>query len=113
MEGPVAGRRFAVQDTFDVKGVKTNLSSRSWSEFYPAPGISAELVKKFIGLGAVIVGKAKTSQFCSGLDWVDFRGPTNPRGDRYQEPSGGSAGVVAALAGYDWLDSGICRDCRS
>ncbi|OAL48036.1 hypothetical protein IQ07DRAFT_613381 [Pyrenochaeta sp. DS3sAY3a] len=59
-------------------------------------------------MGAVVIGKTKTTQFALGerptADYVDQLAPFNPRGDGYQHPQGSSAGTGAALASYDWLD---------
>ncbi|POS76042.1 hypothetical protein DHEL01_v205556 [Diaporthe helianthi] len=104
---PLAGRRVALTDTFDVKGAKTTLSSRAWTQLYPAAENSAAYVKKLLALGAVVVGKTKTTQFTAGLQWVDHHAPVNPRGDRYHEASGSSAGAAASIAGYPWLDFAI------
>jgi len=45
--------------------------------------------------------------------WIDFHCPIKPRGDRYQGPSGSSAGAAAALADYDWLDESIGADSKN
>ncbi|KAG8164618.1 hypothetical protein KVR01_004893 [Diaporthe batatas] len=107
---PLAGKRVALTDTFDVQGAKTTLSSRAWTQLYPAAENSAAYVKKLLDLGAVVVGKTKTAQFSTGLQWVDHHSPVNPRGDRYHEASGSSAGAAASLAGYLWLDFTVGGD---
>ncbi|KAL1865524.1 hypothetical protein Daus18300_007169 [Diaporthe australafricana] len=107
---PLAGKRISLKDTIDVKGAKTTLSSRAWAQLYPAADASAAYVKKLLDLGAVVVGKTKTTQFATGLEWVDFQSPVNPRGDRYHEASGSSVGAAASLAGYRWLDSAVGVD---
>lgn len=109
---PLAGARVSLNDNFDVRGIKSTLSSKSWAELYPAANTSASYVEDLISLGVVIVGKTKMTQFATGTEWVDFQAPTNPRGDRYQDPSGSLAGAAASLAGYDWLDYAIGGDCR-
>lgn len=66
-----------------------------------------------LDLGAVIVGKQKTSQFASGADpweWTDVQPPFNPRGDGYLTCSASSAGGACAVAAYDWLDYSIGTD---
>lgn len=109
---PLAGKRVSLSDPFDVQGAKTTLSSRAWSQLYPAADTSAAYVKKLLDLGAVVVGKTKTTQFTTGLQWVDQHPPVNPRGDRYHEASGSSAGAAASLAGYRWLDFAVGADCE-
>ncbi|KAF2002320.1 hypothetical protein P154DRAFT_431306 [Amniculicola lignicola CBS 123094] len=67
-----------------------------------------------IDLGAVVVGKTKTTQFALGerptADYVDQLAPFNPRGDGYQHPQGSSCGTGASVASYEWLDFGTGSD---
>lgn len=113
-ERPLAGARIALGDTLEAEGAKTTLSSRAWAELYPTAGASAPHVRRLLGLGAVIVGKAKTTQLAAGAGagWVDAQSPVNPRGDRYQGAAGSSAGAAASLAGYGWLDYAVGGDCE-
>lgn len=90
----------------------TTLSSKAWMELYPPAGRTAAYVQKLTELGVIIVGKTKTTQFSTAVEWVDFQSPMNPRGDCYQEPSGSSTGAAASLAGYHWLDYAIGGDCK-
>lgn len=110
---PLAGRRISLMDTIDVKGAKTTFSSRAWTQLYPAADASAAYVRKLLDLGAVVVGKTKTTQFATGLEWVDYQSSVNPRGDRYHEATGSSVGAAASLAGYRWLDSAVGVDCEA
>lgn len=109
---PLAGKRVAITDTFNVQGAKKTLSSRAWAQLYPAADASAAYVKKLLDLGAVVVGKTRTSHLATGLQWVDHHPPINPRGDRYHEASGSSVGAAASLAGYRWLDFAVGEDCE-
>jgi hypothetical protein len=61
-------------------------------------------------MGAVIVGKTKTSQLTASRDWIDVPAPFSPRGDQYQQPEGSSAGASASLTGYEWLLHVIADD---
>lgn len=97
-------------DAFHIENTKTTLSSRAWSELYSASNTTAAYAKKLIDLGAVIVGKTKTSQFLTGAEWIDVQPPINPRADGYQKAFGSSTGAVASLSGYDWLDNSIGVD---
>jgi Asp-tRNA(Asn)/Glu-tRNA(Gln) amidotransferase A subunit family amidase len=110
---PLAGKRIAVKDIFDLKGVKTTLCSKAYEELTTEARTTATCIQRLIDLGAVIVGKVKTSPFASGMgprDWVDVQPPFNPRGDGYLDPGCSSAGSGAAIAGYDWLDVAIGSD---
>ncbi|KAK4672315.1 hypothetical protein QC763_0002620 [Podospora pseudopauciseta] len=110
-EKPLAGMRFVVDDFFPVEGVKTTLSSESWTSFYPPSSKTCHLIRHLIGLGAIMVGKTKVSQF--GIlhsAWVDVSSPKNPRADGYQEALGSSPGAGSALAGYKWIDCAVGID---
>lgn len=104
-----------VKDIFDVHGLKTTMMSRAYTELYGPRDGSADYVTKLLSLGAVILGKTRMTAFaCSDEptdQYVDFHCPVNPRGDRYQSPSGSSCGAAASLAGYDWLDISVAGDC--
>lgn len=101
---PLRGLRIAIPDAMALKGVPTTVSSKAWSDLHDdVADSSAALVKRLVKLGAIIVGKTKSSQFGSGREWTDVAKPHNPREDGQQDPSGGSAGAAAALAGYEWM----------
>lgn len=105
-----------IKDIYKLSGVKSTMMSRAYTELYGPDESSSEYIQKLIGLGAVIVGKTKMTSFASSEEptdqWIDFRCPVNPRGDRYQSPSGSSSGAAAALAGYSWLDYSVAGDCK-
>jgi Asp-tRNA(Asn)/Glu-tRNA(Gln) amidotransferase A subunit family amidase len=92
------------------------MMSRAYTELNDADEKNANYVNKLIKLGAIVIGKTKMTAFASSDEptdqWVDFHCPTNPRGDRYQSPSGSSSGAAASLAGYPWLDYAIAGDCK-
>lgn len=111
---PLNGLRIAVKDNIDLAGLPTCVSSRALEQLGEVPGCSAKIVQKLTALGAIVVGKTKTSQFANmenpTADWVDVHAPFNPRGDGYLSPSYSSAGSCAAVAAYDWLDVGLGTD---
>jgi Asp-tRNA(Asn)/Glu-tRNA(Gln) amidotransferase A subunit family amidase len=111
---PLAGQRVALKDCIDLAGIQTTMMSRPYTELYGPVENSADYARQLIQLGAIIIGKSKMTAFASSDEptdqWIDFHCPTNPRGDRYQSPSGSSAGAAAALAGYSWLDHSIGAD---
>jgi Asp-tRNA(Asn)/Glu-tRNA(Gln) amidotransferase A subunit family amidase len=114
-ESPLAGARVAIKDIYKLAGVKSTMSSRDYTQLYDPVEENADYVQKLISLGAVIVGKTKMTSFASSDEptdqYIDFHCPVNPRGDRYQSPSGSSSGAAAALAGYSWLDFSLGSDC--
>ncbi|KAJ6440144.1 amidase signature domain-containingprotein [Purpureocillium lavendulum] len=76
----------------------------------PLNGIRVAIPDMVSLLGAVIVGKTKSSQFGEGREWVDEQAPWNPRGDGYQKPGRGAAGAGAGVAGYEWLKAAFGID---
>ncbi|PFH59838.1 hypothetical protein XA68_11787 [Ophiocordyceps unilateralis] len=101
---PLSGLRVAIPDSVALKGVPTSLSSRAWQVLdSSAADKTAALAQRLMDLGAVIIGKTKSSQFASGREWIDEHAPWSPRADGYQRVFGGSAGAGAAIASYEWL----------
>ncbi|CAO2657183.1 Nn.00g033090.m01.CDS01, partial [Neocucurbitaria sp. VM-36] len=113
-ERPLEGVRLGVKDLYDVAGLKTSMGNRPWFHLYPEVNSTAVAVQRLIDLGAIIVGKTRTSQFANGesptIDWVDYHDPFNPRGDGYMDPSSSSAGAGSAEASYNWIDMNIGSD---
>ncbi len=103
-----------MKDNFKLNGIKTTMSSRGFTELYPAESETADYVKRLMDLGAIIVGKTRMCSFAAGEEptdqWIDFHCPFNPRGDVYQSPGSSSSGAAASLAGYPWLDFSIGTD---
>jgi Asp-tRNA(Asn)/Glu-tRNA(Gln) amidotransferase A subunit family amidase len=111
---PLSGKRLVVKDLYDLKGVRTSGGSRAYREMIDPSEESAPALQLLIDMGAVVVGKTKTTQFALGerptADYVDQLAPFNPRGDGYQHPQGSSCGTGAGLASYEWLDLGTGSD---
>ncbi|KAI0693424.1 amidase signature enzyme [Cytidiella melzeri] len=111
---PLAGKRVAVKDIFDVAGLKTSCGNRAFYDLYPPKNTTAPAIQRLIDGGAVIVCKTFPSQFANGEtatdDWVDFHAPFNPRGDGYQDGSSSSTGSGVAVAAYEWLDYAVGSD---
>lgn len=108
---PLSGVRISITDAASLKGVRTTLSSRAWTELHDTEATeTAKFVARLIDMGAIIVGKTKSSQFDSGREWVDVEAPWNPRGDGYQDSGGSAAGAGASVSGYDWMEYAIAQD---
>lgn len=111
---PLAGARIAVKDIFDMKGLRTGCGNRAFYSLYPAKNTTAPAIQRLIDGGAIIVAKAKASQFANGEtatdDWVDYHAPYNPRGDGYQDGSSSSTGSGTSIAAYPWLDYAVGSD---
>ena len=101
--------RLGVKDIMDVRGLKTTMSSREYAKLHGPRNKTAAAVQKLLDLGAIIVGKTRSTQFGDSewatCDYIDYHAPFNSRGDGYQTPSGSSSGSGAAMAAYDWLDA--------
>ncbi|KAI8715084.1 Amidase domain-containing protein [Fusarium sp. LHS14.1] len=108
---PLSGIRISISDTISLKGTHTTFSSRAWKSLYKNPSeVTAEYARNLLDLGAVLVGKTKTSQFGTGAEWVDEQAPWSARGDGYERLKGGSVGAAAASIGYEWLQHSIGVD---
>ncbi|PYI00175.1 amidase family protein [Aspergillus ellipticus CBS 707.79] len=110
---PLAGERVGVKDIYDVRGLTTTKGSISWYKIATESEDNGPAIERLIELGAVIVGKQKTSQFASAADpwdWDDVHPPFNPRGDGYLTCSASSAGGACSIAAYEWLDYAIGSD---
>jgi hypothetical protein len=108
---PLSGVRISIPDTMLLNGSRTLLSSRAWASLYDFQASeTARYPQSLLEMGAIIVGKTKTSQFSAGEQWVDAVAPWSPRGDGYQATLGSAAGAAAALAGYEWLHYSIGQD---
>jgi Asp-tRNA(Asn)/Glu-tRNA(Gln) amidotransferase A subunit family amidase len=109
-ERPLAGKRLSIKVNIKLSGIATSLESQSFLDTYGTDTETAPYISRLIRLGVVIVGKTKMSAFASGENppenWVGFQCPRNPRGGRYQQPTGSSIGAGASLAAYEWLDFG-------
>ncbi|KUJ23209.1 amidase signature enzyme [Mollisia scopiformis] len=110
---PLSGKRIAVKDIYDLRGLPTSAGCKAYGAHHGPSKDTAECIKVLLDQGAVIVAKAKTVQFASGMasaDWTADKCPTNPRGDGQLDTGCSSAGSAAAIAGYEWLDTTIGSD---
>ncbi|PYI03062.1 amidase family protein [Aspergillus sclerotiicarbonarius CBS 121057] len=113
---PLAGKRVAIKDLFDIKGLQTSAGSQAWIQITPIANSTAPAIQRLVDLGAVLVGKYKLAQFASGSnpwDWTDEQYPFSPRGDGYLTCAGSSSGGGCSVAAYDWLDNAIGTDTGS
>lgn len=115
-ELPMAGLRIAVKDNFDLKGVKTSLTSRPFHDIYPAKQETAPCIQRLIDLGALLVAKTKLTSFATWeepIESIDWPAPWNPRADGFLSAGGSSNGSGAAISTYEWLDIAIGSDSKS
>ena len=112
---PLAGTRFGLKDIYHARGLPTAALSIAYQLTHGIPEETAPSIKMLLDLGAVIVGKTRTSQFAHGAnpwEFVDVLYSWNPRADGYLTASASSSGSACAIAAYEWLDFTIGSDTR-
>jgi allophanate hydrolase len=93
---PLYGVPFAVKDNIDVAGLETTAACPS---FAYQPQKSAEVVRRLVEAGAIVVGKANLDQFATGL--VGVRSPYGVSRNPFDAafiPGGSSSGSAVAVA---------------
>jgi aspartyl-tRNA(Asn)/glutamyl-tRNA(Gln) amidotransferase subunit A len=90
---PLHGIPVAIKDVIDVAGWPTRAGSRSREEVPAAPG-DAQIVLALRAAGAVIMGKAHTTEFA----YFDGPPPTRNPHNLAHTPGGSSAGPAAVVA---------------
>ena len=91
--GPLHGIPVAIKDVIDVAGWPTRAGSRT-RENAPPCGIDAQVVARLRAAGAVLVGKAHTTEFA----FFDGPPPTRNPHDLTRTPGGSSSGPAAVVA---------------
>ncbi len=91
--GPLHGIPVAIKDVIDVEGWPTRAGSRS-RENAPPCSADATIVARLRAAGAVIVGKAHTTEFA----FFDGAPPTRNPYDLTRTPGGSSSGPAAVVA---------------
>ena len=87
---------FAVKDNIDVAGLATTAACPGFA--YEAKA-SAEVVRRLVEAGAIVIGKTNLDQFATGLVGVrsPYGVPRNPF-DRRFIPGGSSSGSAVAVS---------------
>ena len=112
---PFAGMRFGLKDIYHARGLPTAAGSIAYQLTHDIPEETAPSIQMLLDLGAVIVGKTRTSQFAHGAnpwEFVDVPYSWNPRADGYLTASASSSGSACAISAYEWLDFAIGSDTR-
>ena len=89
--GPLHGVPIGLKDIFYTAGMKTSACSRIFADFVPS--YDATVVSRLKAAGAIILGKAVTTEFASS-DPSPTRNPWNPA----HTPGGSSSGSSVAVA---------------
>ncbi|KAF5387902.1 hypothetical protein D9615_000817 [Tricholomella constricta] len=112
---PLSGTRFGLKDIFDAQGVPTGAGSLAYARVHPSADENAPSLQRLLDLGAMMVGKTRTSQFAHGAapwEYLDIPYSWNPRGDGHLTASASSSGSACAIAGYEWLEFTVGSDTR-
>jgi allophanate hydrolase len=93
---PLFGIPFAVKDNIDVAGLATTAACPGYAY---QPTDSAEVVKRLVAAGAIVIGKTNLDQFATGLVGVrsPYGVPRNPFNPDYI-PGGSSSGSAVAVS---------------
>jgi aspartyl-tRNA(Asn)/glutamyl-tRNA(Gln) amidotransferase subunit A len=91
--GPLHGIPVAIKDVIDVAGFPTRAGSRTREHVAPSHS-DATIVARLRAAGAIIVGKAHTTEFA----YFDGPPPTRNPHDLARTPGGSSAGPAAVVA---------------
>ena len=107
-EGPLAGRTLLVKDLIDTAGVRTTYGSRIYGDH--VPDAHAEVVRRVLAAGALVVGKANLPEFAwSVLGANPWYGTVHNPAHPGKTTGGSSSGNAAALAA-GLVDLGIGSD---
>jgi aspartyl-tRNA(Asn)/glutamyl-tRNA(Gln) amidotransferase subunit A len=93
IRGPLHGIPVAIKDVLDVAGLPTRAGSKTRADIVPST-IDAEVVTRLRVAGAVILGKAHTTEFA----YFDGPPPTRNPHNTAHTPGGSSAGPAAVVA---------------
>jgi aspartyl-tRNA(Asn)/glutamyl-tRNA(Gln) amidotransferase subunit A len=93
IRGPLHGIPVAIKDVIDVRGLPTRAGSATRANARPA-SIDATIVTELRAAGAVILGKAHTTEFA----YFDGPPPTRNPWNLDHTPGGSSTGPAAAVA---------------
>lgn len=93
IRGPLHGVPVAIKDVIDVAGLPTCAGSKTRAQIAPSM-IDAQIVGRLRVAGAIILGKAHTTEFA----YFDGPPPTRNPHDLTRTPGGSSAGPAAVVA---------------
>ena len=93
IRGPLHGIPVAIKDVLDIAGLRTRAGSKTRADIAPST-IDAEVVTRLRVAGAVILGKAHTTEFA----YFDGPPPTRNPHNTAHTPGGSSAGPAAVVA---------------
>ncbi len=97
LRGPLHGIPIALKDNIDTAGVRTTAASAVFDD--RVPGEDAEVVRRLLAAGAVIIGKLNLHEFAfGGTSATSYYGPVRNPWALARNPGGSSGGSAAAVS---------------
>ena len=97
LRGPLHGIPIALKDNIDTAGVRTTAASAVFDDRVPTD--DAEVARRLVAAGAVIVGKTNLHEFAAGgTSATSYYGPVRNPWALERNPGGSSGGSAAAVA---------------
>ena len=97
LRGPLHGIPIALKDNIDTAGVRTTAASAVFDDRVPTE--DAEVVRRLLAAGAVIVGKLNLHEFAfGGTSATSYFGPVRNPWALDRNPGGSSGGSAAAVS---------------
>jgi aspartyl-tRNA(Asn)/glutamyl-tRNA(Gln) amidotransferase subunit A len=101
IRGPLHGVPIALKDNIDTAGVRTTAASSVFDD--RVPGDDAEVVRRLLAAGAIVIGKLNLHEFANGgTSATSYYGPVRNPWALDRNPGGSSGGSAAAVA------AGLC-----
>jgi aspartyl-tRNA(Asn)/glutamyl-tRNA(Gln) amidotransferase subunit A len=97
VRGPLHGIPIALKDNIDTAGTRTTAASAVFDDRVPAE--DAEVVRRLLAAGAVIIGKLNLHEFAfGGTSATSYYGPVRNPWALDRNPGGSSGGSAAAVS---------------
>jgi aspartyl-tRNA(Asn)/glutamyl-tRNA(Gln) amidotransferase subunit A len=97
LRGPLHGIPIALKDNIDTTGVRTTAASAVFDDRVPTE--DAEVTRRLLAAGAVVVGKTNLHEFAfGGTSATSYYGPVRNPWSLERNPGGSSGGSAAAVA---------------
>ena len=97
VRGPLHGVPIALKDNIDTAGIRTTAASAVFDDRVPAE--DAEVTRRLMAAGAIVIGKANLHEFAfGGTSATSYYGPVRNPWALDRNPGGSSGGSAAAVS---------------